>query len=207
MDRTGWSATAAGLALAASLLAAIPLHASGSPPESGGEWKDVKLCLVCHKSTYGMVWGYFDSVSTKSSSIQLNLSDGLRVARFDPASLKFVGGAFPDDLERSLRSLCPGDDVRVEYEAGKDGLWFVTEIAVKPFMDVSPEMRVSAEDVEKLLSGKGRFALVDARPAANYLEGSIPTAVNVPYPAFHENLDRLPKDKGVRVVFFCAGAT
>lgn len=193
--------------LAATLAAPLPLPASDAAPEGTRAWRDVKLCLVCHKLTYGMVWGHFDSVSMKSATIQLRLSDGPLVARFDPASLKVVGGADPDSVERSLRALCSGDDVRVEYSEGKDGQWFVREIAVKPPMQVAKEKRVSTEDVERLLAGTARYTLVDARPRTNFLEGSIATAVNVPYPDFHANVGRLPKDRGEAIVYFCAGAT
>jgi rhodanese-related sulfurtransferase len=38
-------------------------------------------------------------------------------------------------------------------------------------------------------------------------EGTIPTSINVPYPNWDKVVDRLPKDKARRIVFFCQGVT
>jgi rhodanese-related sulfurtransferase len=39
------------------------------------------------------------------------------------------------------------------------------------------------------------------------MEGAIPTAVNLPFPAFDKNVDKLPADKGALVIFYCSGKT
>ena len=38
-------------------------------------------------------------------------------------------------------------------------------------------------------------------------EGTIPTAINLPYPAWDKFVDRLPKDKNRFTIFFCQGVT
>jgi len=61
--------------------------------------------------------------------------------------------------------------------------------------------------VEKLVAGQEKYTLIDARPALKFQEGAIPTAINIPFPAFQKNLDKLPKDKNELIVYYCAGAT
>ncbi len=54
---------------------------------------------------------------------------------------------------------------------------------------------------------KGAYTLIDSRPLPRFQEGTIPTAINLPYPAFDKFLDRLPKEKDKLLVFFCQGIT
>ena len=42
---------------------------------------------------------------------------------------------------------------------------------------------------------KGDYTLIDSRPLPRVQEGTIPTAINLPYPAWDKFVDRLPKDK------------
>ena len=49
--------------------------------------------------------------------------------------------------------------------------------------------------------------LIDSRPLPRFQEGTIPGAINLPYPAFDKFVDRLPKDKAKLIVFFCQGVT
>lgn len=55
--------------------------------------------------------------------------------------------------------------------------------------------------------GSGNFVLVDSRPLPRYQQGTIPGAINVPYPAWDKVANRLPADKSTLVVFFCQGVT
>ena len=54
---------------------------------------------------------------------------------------------------------------------------------------------------------KGKYTLVDSRPALRVQEGAIPTAINIPFPAFDKMTDKLPKDKAALLIFYCNGVT
>jgi rhodanese-related sulfurtransferase len=53
----------------------------------------------------------------------------------------------------------------------------------------------------------GKFALIDSRPLPRFQQGTIPGAINVPYPAWDKVVNRLPADKSTLLVFFCQGVT
>lgn len=169
--------------------------------------KDVKGCTVCHKPVDGQMRAFFDSVAMKSQSIQLKLNDSYEVVGFDRDALKIVNGAVPESVVKSLRAIKKGHEVRVAYVEGGDGTKSITEISIKPPMSVPADKQMKVEEVEKLLKGGGKYTLVDARPPLKFQDGSIPTAINIPLPAFQKNLDKLPKDKGELLVYFCAGVT
>ena len=65
--------------------------------------------------------------------------------------------------------------------------------------------------MEKLVAlgpEKGKYFLFDSRPLPRFQEGFIPTAVNLPFPAFDKLADKLlPKDKNALIIFYCAGTT
>ena len=169
--------------------------------------KDVKSCSVCHKPVDGQMRAFFDDVAMRSHSIQLRLDDSAEVVTFDKDALNIVNGAVPGNVEKSLRAIKKGHEVRVAYVEGANGVKSIGEISIKPAMKVPAEKQLKVEQVEKLVSGKEKYTLVDARPPLKFQDGSIPTAINIPFPAFQKNLDKLPKDKGELLVYFCAGVT
>lgn len=189
----------------ASLMVAPAVLAADQPPPARNQ--DVKSCAVCHTPENGQLRAFFDTVSTKSQSIQLKLDNGPEVVRFDIDTLKIVNGSAPDNVGKSLRGIKKGHEVRVAYVEGADGIKSISEISIKPPMKVPAEKQLNVDAIERLLKGQTKYTLVDARPAVKFQEGSIPTAINIPFPAFQKNLDKLPKDKGELLVYFCAGVT
>lgn len=179
----------------------------GAEPAPPAKQKDVKSCSVCHKPVDGQMRAFFDQVALKSDSIQLKLDNSFEVVKFDVDALKVINGSDPGNVKKSLKEIKKGHEVRVAYTVGSDGMKNISEISIKPAMKVPAEKQVKVEELEKLLSGKTKYTLVDARPPVKFLEGSIPTAINIPLPAFQKNLDKLPKDKGELLVYFCAGVT
>ncbi len=169
--------------------------------------KEVKSCAVCHKPAPGQLRAFFDNVAMKSQTIQLKFDDGAEVVAFDKDTLSIVNPAVPGNLDKSLRAIKKGHEVRVAYVEGSNGIKKISEISIKPAMKVPVEKQLKVEQMEKLISGKEKYTLVDARPGPKFQEGTIPTAINIPYPAFQKNLDKLPKDKGELLVYFCAGVT
>lgn len=193
------------------VLSVAVLMAAGTAPAADqaapAKQKDVKGCTVCHKPVDGQMRAFFDSVALKSQSIQLKLDSSYEVVSFDRDGLKIVNGAVPDSVVKSLRAIKKGHEVRVAYVEGADGTKSIMELSIKPPMSVPAEKQMTVEDIEKLLKGGGKYTLVDARPPLKFQDGTIPTAINIPLPAFSKSLDKLPKDKDELVIFFCAGVT
>ncbi len=169
-----------------------------------------KICTNCHQAEPGNLRGNFDDVAYKSHSIQIKIDDATEVLQFDKNTLKLVNvPAYVDDPSESLRSLKKGKEVRIAYTE-KDGVKFATLLSAKPAIKVAPEKLMSTADMEKLVAmgpEKGKYLLIDARPAARFKEGAIPTAINISFTEFDKNIDKLPGDKNALIVYYCAGAT
>jgi len=169
---------------------------------------NAKLCQNCHQPQPGNIRGSFDSVAFKSQSIQIKIDETTEILKFDPAAIKVVDAGKPAEAE-ALRSIKKGHEVRIEYTE-KDGVKTAVLVASKPPIKVAPEKLMTTADIEKLVARgpeKGKYTLVDARPAPRFMEGAIPTAINIPYPAFDKMAAKLPKDKNALLVFYCSGMT
>jgi hypothetical protein len=169
-----------------------------------------KICANCHQPDPGNLRGYFDNVAYKTQSIAIRMDDAVEILRFDTASLKVLN-VQPDPANPSepLRAIKKGKEVRVEYTE-KDGRKFATLVVSKPPLKVAPEKLMTTADIEKLIAmgpEKGKYLLIDCRPAPKFMEGTIPTAINIPYPAFEKNIDKLPEDKSYLIVYYCSGVT
>lgn len=167
-----------------------------------------KICGNCHTPEPGSLRGSFDSVAYKTQSIQVKIDDSTEILKFDKAALKVVN-VKGENTEEPLRDIKKGKEVRIVYTE-KDGKKFATLVVAKPAIKVAPEKLLATADVEKLValgSEKGKYLLIDARPAPRFMEGAIPTAINIPFPAFDKLVDKLPKDKNALIVYYCAGMT
>jgi len=168
-----------------------------------------KVCANCHQPQPGNLRANFDSVAYKTRSIQVKIDESTEILRFDE-KLKIENVQAPaDSPDQPLRSLKKGKEVRIEYTE-KDGKKFMTLISAKPPIKLAPEKMVKTEDMEKLVAQgpeKGKYMLIDARPLPRCQEGFIPTAVNIPFPAFDKMKDKLPADKATLIVYYCAGVT
>jgi hypothetical protein len=169
-----------------------------------------KLCTNCHQAEPGNLRGNFDSVAYKTQSIQIKFDDATEIVKFDKETLKLENvPSYADAPTESLRSLKRGKEIRIAYTE-KNGEKFATLVSAKPAIKVAPEKQVTTADVEKLVAmgpEKGKYLLVDARPAPRFMEGSIPTAINIPFAAFDKMTEKLPKDKNALIIYFCAGFT
>ncbi len=167
-----------------------------------------KICTNCHSAEPGNLRGYFEGVAYKSQSIQLKIDDVTEVLQFDKSTLKVLN-VQAENPDEPLRSIKKGKDVRITYTE-KDGKKFATLVSAKPPIKVAPEKMIGTADVEKLVAQgpeKGKYLLIDARPAPRFMDGAIPTAINIPFPAFEKMVDKLPKDKGALIIYYCAGVT
>jgi len=112
-------------------------------------------------------------------------------------------------MDAAFKSIAKGHEVRVQYTE-KDGVKTAVVVAVKPPVKLAANETISLDEVQKLVAmgpEKGRYFLYDSRPAPRFMEGAIPTAVNLPFPAFDKNVDKLPADKSALVIFYCSGKT
>jgi rhodanese-related sulfurtransferase len=166
------------------------------------------VCGTCHKPEAGSLRGYFDSVAFKSNSIQLNLTPGVEIVKFDAKSIKVIDAGEAKDAEY-LRKVKKGHEARIDFTE-KDGIKTATQIVFKGPIKIAQDKLIFYPEIEKLVAlgpEKGNYTLIDSRPLPRFQEGTIPGAINLPFPAFDKMLDRLPKDKNRLVVFFCAGVT
>ncbi len=186
------------------VLAAIPALATDPPKAASAQ-----LCVTCHTPAPGNLLGHLDDVMPKSRVFHVKLDGAPQVLRYDRKALKVLAEGNTGTPEAALNSLKMGQAVRVEYTE-KKGVKTATLVSAKPATKLAAADLVSTEEIQRLVAlgpKTGNYFLFDARPPARFHEGSIPTAVNLPYTDFGRHADRLPADKGVLVIFFCYGKT
>ena len=189
------------------LVAALAIGVAGSAAAQSPQASVMaKVCGNCHKAEPGTVRGNFDNVAFKSQSIQIAVDDAKQIVRFDPKAVKVLdaGDAKPAEHLREVRK---GHEALVTF-VERDGQKWVGEIHFKGPVKVAKEDLVDFAFVKQLSDqGSGKFVLVDSRPLPRFQQGTIPGAINVPYPAWDKVVNRLPADKSTLLVFFCQGVT
>jgi hypothetical protein len=196
------------LGLAMTAGQAFALETAAVPAAPQAKPTTAKICANCHQPEPGILRGNFDSVAYKTQSIQIKIDETTEILSFDKTSLK-VMNIKGENAAEPLRDIKKGKEVRVEYRE-KNGKKFATFVVAKPPIKVAPEKVLSMADVENLVAlapEKGAYLLIDCRPSPRFMEGAIPTAINIPYPAFEKNLDKLPKDRSSLIVYYCSGVT
>jgi rhodanese-related sulfurtransferase len=166
-----------------------------------------QVCTNCHQAKPANLQGYFENVAFKSKSIQLKIDAATEIVRFDEGTLKVVTTEKTGKADM-LRDIPKGREARIEY-AEKDGVKTATLISFKGVAKMPPEKELKYEQVLALVEqGKAsNTVLIDSRPLPRFQEGTIPGAINLPYPAWDKFVDRLPKDKNQAILFFCQGPT
>jgi len=204
------SATVMVLGLAITVGQAVAQEKAAAPAAPQVKPTIAKLCTNCHQAEPGTLRGNFDSVAYKSQSIQIKIDDVTEILKFDKEKLQLVNiPPFAESPSESLYSLKRGKEIRIAYTE-KDGVKFATLVSGKTSIKVAPEKLMTTADMEKLIAmgpEKGKYLLIDARPAPRFMEGSIPTAVNIPFAAFDKMTEKLPKDKNALIIYYCAGVT
>ncbi len=188
------------------LFAGLAAAQAPAPPAAKPDMPGV--CLSCHQSAPNTLRGYFDSTAWKTGALQLNLGTATEVVRFDPGVVRVID-AGADKPAEALRSMKRGRDMRVEYTEAA-GVKTATLISFKGPIKTPLEKLLKFDDLDKLVAlgpEKGGYTLVDSRPAPKYQEGTIPSAVNLPFPAWDKVVGKLPVDKEKLLVFFCQGPT
>ena len=192
--------------------AAIAVQGQAAEPVKSGKATIAKICTNCHKAAPNTLHGNFDGISLKSKVIQLRIDDAVEVLKYDEKTLKVVNeekragdiGFLKDN------KLKKGHEIQVEYSEA-NGVKTALKLTAKPPVDLPKEMLISTAEVEQLVAQgpeKGKYFLFDSRPAPRFQEGTIPTAVNLPYPAFDTMSPKLlPRDRNALLIFFCSGVT
>jgi rhodanese-related sulfurtransferase/plastocyanin len=195
------------LALSAGVWAQAPA-ATATPAAPAARPTQPAVCNNCHKPGPNQVSGYFDNVAFKSQSIQLDMAGSKEIVRFDPATLKVMDAGDQKKVE-FLREVKKGHEARIVFAMKGNEKW-ADSISFKGPIKVPADQLVNYDYVAKLVAQgpeKGNYTLIDSRPLLRFQEGTIPTAINLPYPGFDKNTNLLPTDKNRLVVFFCQGVT
>ncbi|MBL0144096.1 MAG: sulfurtransferase [Betaproteobacteria bacterium] len=170
-----------------------------------------KICTNCHNAGTGETFGMFENVAFKSQSIQLKIDAATEIVKFDPKALQVVEAGDAKAPE-ALRDIRKGHEAKIAY-VEKDGVKTATKIWFKGPIKIAPEKLVKYDEVAALVAKgpeAGNYMLVDSRPVPRVQEGTIPTAVNLPFTTKGFDAlaaEKLPADKAKRVIFFCQGIT
>jgi hypothetical protein len=168
-----------------------------------------KLCTNCHKAEPNVIRGQFDNVAFKAKTIQVKIDDSTELIKFDEDEIKVTNSEGKAGDGELLRATKKGSEIKVEF-VEKNGVKTAVKVSEKQPIKVSADKPVFTADVETLVAlgpEKGKYTLVDSRPLPRFQEGAIPTAINIPYPAFDKMKDKLPADKNATLVFYCSGST
>jgi rhodanese-related sulfurtransferase len=188
--------------------AALPAVAANPAPAT--KPTIAKICINCHKAEANAVQGYFDNVAFKAKTIQVKIDDSVELIKFDEDEIKVINGAGKTGDGDFLKDnkIKKGHEIKVEY-VEKNGVKTAVKLIEKPPVRISEDMLIKTADIEKLVAQgpeKGKYFLFDSRPLPRFQEGSIPTAVNLPFPAFDKLAEKLlPQDKSALIIFYCAG--
>ena len=190
---------------AALLCAAIPAVSLAQAPAAKPTIPQV--CTNCHKAEPNALQGIYENVAFKSQAIQLKIDANTEIVKFDPKTLKVRYEGATKDAE-AIRDIPKNREARIDY-VEKDGQKLATQISFKGTAKIAPEKLSNYEEVQRLVAQgpKGNYALIDSRPLPRVQEGTIPGAINLPYPAWDKFVGRLPADKNQLIVFFCQGVT
>ncbi len=182
-----------------------------APAAPAGKPAIPAFCTNCHKAGPGENFGMFENVAFKSQSIQLKIDAATEIVKFDPNSIQVVEAGEAKKPE-AMRDIRKGHESKIEF-VEKDGVKTATKIWFKGPIKIAPEKLVKYDEIAALVAKgpeAGGYMLVDSRPLPRVQEGTIPTAVNIPFTTkgFDDLAAKmLPADKAKRVIFFCQGVT
>lgn len=196
----------------ASLSAATVYAAEPSVPASPAKQPTVaKICTNCHKAEPNVLRGHLDGISFKAQTIQMKIDGSVILVKFDEDEIKVINDARKSGDGELLKDnkIKKGHEIKIEFTE-ENGVKTARKLVAKPPVEVSKEMLITTPEIEKLVAkgpAKGGYFLFDSRPNVRFIEGSIPTAISLPYPEFDKNVEKLPKDKNSLIIFFCSGVT
>jgi len=154
-------------------------------------------CKQCHAPDAKLLRGTLGNLSQKAEIFSINAGAVWNV-KFDD-NTKLIGwnapiGKIPKDKEVAVAFVQKGANV------------YAQSISVKPPARIPPEKLLTVEEVAEHIE-KSDAVIIDSRPSARFIEGSIPGAINIYDAEFDKNIDKLPADKDKLLIFYCAGVT
>jgi hypothetical protein len=193
MKRKGISIITAGVCLGLGFVVPAPPAAASKPNIMQG-------CVSCHQPEGQVIRGKSVTTSEKFGTIQIDVGPLVWIVKTDKNTT--IKGA------ESLTAITKDKEIAITYK-GDEKNPVATSISVKQPFKLPEEKLVSVEEMKALVAQgpeKGGYLLVDSRPASGYMEGHIPGAVSIPFPALQKQKEAvLPADKNTRVIFYCGG--
>lgn len=193
---------------AAAAAAFVLLAASGPSPANAGKPNIIKMCKSCHTAEPATIRGKMKSVSENFQSFQVAVGKMVWIVNYDDA-VKIKEGDKMSGPDR-LSAIPKGKEIFIAYSGSEDKP-LATQVAVKQDYEVPKEDLMSLDEMKALVAKgpkAGGYTLVDSRPLGPYLQGHMPMAKSLPYPAFAKKHAKvLPKDKDSLVIFYCGGFT
>jgi hypothetical protein len=159
-------------------------------------------CLKCHKydQESNLLAGKLVDVAAKAKAIQLQIDKDMEVILYDDATVLKNATSF--------KAIPKQESVRIVYFK-KDGKNVAKLVEVKKGIEVPKEQLATVEEVAALVTQgpeKGKYVLLDSRPADMFNQGHIPTAMAMPFFAFDTLAEKiLPPDKEILQIYYCAG--
>lgn len=126
--------------------------------------------------------------------------------------MKDMMDELPSDKNTKLVFYCGGLKCKLSHKAADLAIASgYTDVSV--FAEGEPGWKngghspwVATNHIKILLNDPEKIALiVDARPSLKYNKGTIPGALNIPWPQFDKMKGLLPADKATQLIFFCGG--
>lgn len=185
------------LCVAAMLVAACTFVLPSTGLAQQAKAKILKPCSQCHQSDEKVLRGQIGNVSQKAETFSIN-AGAIWNVKFDD-NTKIVGWQGP------LHKIPKEKEIAVSF-VEKDGEVYARSVSVKQPARIPAEKLLSVDQMADHVE-KGDAVIIDSRPAPRFYEGAIPGAINIYDAEFDKHVDKLPKDKGKLLVFYCAGPT
>jgi hypothetical protein len=154
-------------------------------------------CKQCHAPDAKLLRGTLGNLSQKAEIFSIN-AGALWNIKFDD-NTKLIGWNAPIDK-------IPRDKEIAVTFVQKGGEVYAQSISVKPPARIPPEKLLNVDQVAEHVE-KDDAVIIDSRPAARFIDGSIPGAINIYDAEFDKHIDKLPNDKNKLLIFYCAGPT
>jgi hypothetical protein len=154
-------------------------------------------CKQCHAPDAKLLRGTLGNLSQKAEIFSIN-AGALWNIKFDD-NTKLIGWNAPIDK-------IPRDKEIAVTFVQKGGEVYAQSISVKPPARIPQEKLVNVDQVAEHVE-KDDAVIIDSRPAARFIDGSIPGAINIYDAEFDKHIDKLPNDKNKLLIFYCAGPT
>jgi rhodanese-related sulfurtransferase len=156
-------------------------------------------CAACHKPERRKLYGVLENISRQAGYIQVRAGESIHIFKADERT-RLENANSPVNLLQNI-----GNPVSVRYSDDQSIPW-AAEITVKPKIELPDDERIKGKDMLGLVK-RGpiveNYTLVDVRPEEMFNSGHIPTAISIDEADMDRQVQRLPRDKGSLLIFYC----